>query len=74
MDSKVIVARFFRTSSGKEPVREWLKNQTDENKKSIGGDIAAIAWSNKKINENSKRRFGISQKTQKYCVAGRSGK
>jgi phage-related protein len=44
VDTKVIFARFFRTSSGREPVREWLKNQTDENKKSIGGDIATIEW------------------------------
>jgi phage-related protein len=41
---KVIFARFFKASSGNEPVREWLKNQTDEHKKSIGGDIAAIEW------------------------------
>jgi hypothetical protein len=33
---KRIVARFFKTSIGKEPVRIWLKHQTKEDKKSIG--------------------------------------
>ena len=44
MNSKKILAQFFRTSSGKEPVREWLKKQTDDDKKSIGSDIAVVEW------------------------------
>jgi hypothetical protein len=30
---------FYRTQSGKEPVREWLQGLSKQDKKSIGGDI-----------------------------------
>jgi hypothetical protein len=33
---KRIVARFFKATMGKEPVRIWLKQQSKEDKKSIG--------------------------------------
>jgi phage-related protein len=39
---KVITVRFFRTSAGNEPVREWLRKQTGEDKKVIGEDIKAV--------------------------------
>jgi len=42
---KIVRVRFFSTSSGKEPVREWLKEQKNEDKKSIGEDIKAIEFS-----------------------------
>jgi hypothetical protein len=44
MVEKIIFARFFKTVAGNEPVREWLKNQTKDNKKIIGGDISAVEW------------------------------
>jgi phage-related protein len=44
MAEKIIEARFFRNPSGKEPVREWLKEQTSDNKKIIGGDVGAVEW------------------------------
>jgi phage-related protein len=44
MADKVIIAMFFRTSSGREPVREWLKGQTDDIKKSVGTDIGVVEW------------------------------
>jgi phage-related protein len=44
MVEKIILARFFKTVAGNEPVREWLKNQTKDNKKLIGGDISAVEW------------------------------
>jgi phage-related protein len=42
MNGKVLCARFFKLSTGKEPVRDWLKSQTKETKKVIGEDINAI--------------------------------
>lgn len=38
--------RFFRTAAGKEPVREWLKAQPADDRKSIGTDIkeVQIGW------------------------------
>jgi phage-related protein len=42
MESKRLQARFFKMLSGSEPVREWLKELTKEDKKSIGGDINAV--------------------------------
>jgi hypothetical protein len=42
MDGKVLYARFFKLSTGKEPGRDWLKAQTKEAKKVIGEDINTI--------------------------------
>ncbi|GHV84820.1 hypothetical protein AGMMS50230_04280 [Spirochaetia bacterium] len=39
---KRIIVRFYKASNGKEPVREWLKEQTKENKKLIGEDIKTV--------------------------------
>ena len=38
--------RFFRTAAGNDPVREWLKAQPVEDRKSIGTDIkeVQIGW------------------------------
>jgi phage-related protein len=44
MAEKIIFARFFKTVAGNEPVREWLKNQTKDNKKLIDGDISTVEW------------------------------
>ena len=37
---------FYRTESGKEPVREWLKGLSREDKRKIGEDIktAQLGW------------------------------
>jgi len=35
---------FFRLDSGREPVREWLKNLSRENRKSIGEDIKTLQF------------------------------
>jgi phage-related protein len=41
---KTITVRFFRTLSGKEPVRDWLKLRTQDEKKAIGEDIKAVEF------------------------------
>jgi phage-related protein len=45
-ESLKLSVRFFRTSSGAEPVRKWLKELTDDQKKAIGEDIktAQYGW------------------------------
>jgi len=35
---------FFRLDSGREPVREWLKNLSRENRKLIGEDIKTLQF------------------------------
>jgi phage-related protein len=42
----ILEVRFFKTTSGKEPVREWLKIVAKEDRKSIGEDIktAQFGW------------------------------
>lgn len=42
----ILEVRFFRTTAGNEPVREWLKSLTREDRKSIGEDIktAQFGW------------------------------
>ena len=37
-------ARFFRTSSGHEPVREWLLRHPKEDRKTVGADIAYVQY------------------------------
>ena len=39
-----IPAFFYRTQSGSEPVREWLKSLPDAEKRSIGEDIAYVQY------------------------------
>ncbi|MFC7339660.1 type II toxin-antitoxin system RelE/ParE family toxin [Haloferula chungangensis] len=39
-----LAVHFFRTESGNEPVREWLKDLTDDEKKTIGADILTVQW------------------------------
>jgi len=41
---KVITATFFRLSSGKEPVRDWLLELPDADRKIIGGDLMAVEF------------------------------
>lgn len=43
-NEKIVTARFFKTDSGNEPVRDWLKEQKSEIKKLIGEDIKAIEF------------------------------
>src|SRR5258706_16189365 len=35
---KILPARFFKTASGTEPVREWLKDLDKDDSRIIGGD------------------------------------
>jgi phage-related protein len=35
---------FFKTSRGKEPVREWLKSLPPEDKKTLGEDIKTVQF------------------------------
>ena len=43
---KRLPAHFYRLDSGKEPVREWLKELEPEDRKAIGEDIKDVefAW------------------------------
>jgi phage-related protein len=41
---KVLTVFFFQTSSGNEPVRDWLKQRNPEEKKTIGEDIKAVEF------------------------------
>ena len=35
---------FFRGNGGREPVREWLKAQDDEDRKAVGQDLMRAQW------------------------------
>ena len=39
-----ISLRFFKTESGNEPVREWLKSLNLQDKKIIGEDLMTVQW------------------------------
>ena len=41
---KVLPALFFRTASGNEPVREWLKSLNREDKIIIGQDVKTVEF------------------------------
>lgn len=42
---KKIPAFFYQSASGAEPVRDWLKSLEDEDKQTIGEDIATVEFS-----------------------------
>jgi phage-related protein len=44
-EPKRLPARFYRSNSGREPVREWLKNLELEDRKVIGEDIKDVEFS-----------------------------
>lgn len=39
-----LTCRFYKTSSGNEPVREWLKELPADVRKEIGSDIQVVQW------------------------------
>jgi phage-related protein len=41
---KKLPARFYQTPNGSEPVREWLLDLDDEDRKLIGADIATAEY------------------------------
>jgi len=43
MDKKINVV-FYQTLSGNEPVREWLKSLSVEDRQSIGNDIKTVEY------------------------------
>ena len=45
LNNKTLTAYFFKTSNGNEPVRDWLRLRTSEEKKAIGEDIKAVEYS-----------------------------
>ncbi|MCL1812482.1 MAG: type II toxin-antitoxin system RelE/ParE family toxin [Treponema sp.] len=44
-NKKALTAYFYKTAAGNEPVRDWLKHRTPEEKKAIGEDIKAVEFS-----------------------------
>ena len=42
---KAITVYFYKSPAGNEPVRDWLKLRTSEEKKAIGEDIKAVEYS-----------------------------
>jgi phage-related protein len=46
MSLKRLPARFYRTPGGREPVREWLKELTHDDRRTVGEDIKDVefAW------------------------------
>jgi len=43
-DDKRVPAIFFRTEAGGEPVREWLRSLSQEDRKRIGEDIKSVEY------------------------------
>jgi phage-related protein len=41
---KRLLARFYRTESGEEPVRDWLKDLVKEDRLAIGIDIKTVEF------------------------------
>ena len=44
ISEKVIVARFYRLASGREPVREWLGGLPREDRRLIGRDLMKVEF------------------------------
>lgn len=43
-DLKKLTAAFYRSANGTEPVREWLRGLSTEDRKVIGRDIATVEY------------------------------
>jgi hypothetical protein len=43
MDKKINVV-FYQTPSGNEPVREWLKSLSVEDRQNVGNDIKTVEY------------------------------
>src|SRR5258708_19734709 len=41
---KILPARLFKTGSGTEPVREWLKDMDNDDSRIMGGDIRTVEY------------------------------
>ncbi len=41
---KILPARFYRTAGGSEPVRDWLKALSRDDKRILGQDIATVEF------------------------------
>ena len=41
---RILPARFYRTATGTEPVRKWLKALSREDKRIVGTDIATVEF------------------------------
>ncbi|HZZ93327.1 MAG TPA: type II toxin-antitoxin system RelE/ParE family toxin [Usitatibacter sp.] len=44
MSKPKLAIRFFRSAQGREPVRDWLKGLSDEQRKAIGDDIRTVQF------------------------------
>lgn len=44
MDWPKLTVRFFRTTQGNEPVREWLKDLPPADRKTVGDEIRAVQF------------------------------
>ena len=40
----LLTVRFYSTLSGREPVREWLRNLSADDRKTIGTDIKTVQY------------------------------
>lgn len=41
---KKIPARFYATADGREPVREWIKSLSDEDRRVLGKDVQKVEF------------------------------
>ena len=44
LNVKVLTVSFYKSPAGNEPVRDWLKQRTPDEKKAIGEDIKAVEY------------------------------
>jgi len=44
MNSPILTVVFYRADSGNEPVRQWLRDMTAEDRKTIGTDIKTVQY------------------------------
>ncbi len=44
MDEPILTVSFYRSEAGNEPVRDWLRELTVEDRKAIGTDIKTVQY------------------------------
>jgi phage-related protein len=41
---RTLFAVFYRTAAGREPVRDWLRSLSPDDRKILGGDVDLVQW------------------------------
>ena len=71
MDLIITPVSFYRTTAGNEPVREWLKSLSPQDRKTLGNDLQTIqlGWQTGLVCEPLVKSFGAGLFEMRTCLS-----